>query len=103
MSHSFFHTAPPMLLFYSEDVRNARRRTIFFEAKATLLCVQRVDRRICPGGSPTIFVCSGNRKSAKPIACGKNNAYQLHRMRTGEVCRNPPIVENRHRSSAKVQ
>jgi len=44
-----------MLPFYSEDVRNARRRTIFFEAKATLLCVQRVDRRICPGGSPNYF------------------------------------------------
>src|SRR6516162_9502832 len=62
MSHSFFHTAPPMLPFYSEDVRNARRRTIFFEAKATLLCVQRVDRRICLGGSPNYFCLLGESK-----------------------------------------
>jgi hypothetical protein len=24
-------------------------------------------------------------EAVKPIACGKNNAYQLHRMRMGEV------------------
>src|SRR6516165_5066404 len=33
MPHSFFHTAPPMLPFHSEDVRNARRRTIFLKPK----------------------------------------------------------------------